>query len=150
MPPGFSWVDKPHVAALAMPESAEDLSWLRRNGVEVLISLTEDPPFRRWINEAGLLSVHVPIPDMTAPSIRQFDLCIDTINRAKKTGMGVAVHCAAGKGRTGTMLAAYFVSLGMTPRQAIERVRELRPGSVETLEQEQAIADFAESKVGKA
>ena len=90
MPPGFSWVDKPHLAALAMPESADDLTWLRKNGVEVLISLTEDPPQRRWINEAGLLSVHVPIQDMTAPSTRQFDLCVETMNRAKKTGPCIA------------------------------------------------------------
>ena len=143
MPPGFSWVDKPHLAALAMPESADDLTWLRKSGVEVLISLTEEPPQRRWINEAGLLSVHVPIQDMTAPSTRQFDLCVETMNRAKKTGMGVAVHCAAGKGRTGTILAAYFVANGMHPQQAIERVREMRPGSIETLEQEDAVLEYA-------
>ena len=46
-------------------------------------------------------------------------------------------------GRTGTVLAAYFVTQGMTARAAIERVRQLRPNSVETDEQEEAVAEFA-------
>lgn len=144
MPSGFSWVDKPHLAALAMPSAEGDFTWLRRHGVDVLISLTEDPPFRRWVNEAGLLGVHVPVPDMNAPSHRQFTMILETIDRASKTGMGVAVHCTAGKGRTGTVLAAYFVSRGLTARQAIEKVRKLRPGSIETPGQERAIVEFAE------
>ena len=40
MPPGFSWVDQPRLAGMALPRSAEDLRWLRRNGIDVLVSLT--------------------------------------------------------------------------------------------------------------
>ena len=58
--------------------------------------------------------------------------------------MGVAVHCTAGKGRTGTVLAAYFVNAGLSAREAIQKVRTLRPGSIETPGQEEAIAEFAE------
>jgi len=143
MPPGFSWVDKPHLAALAMPGSAEDLAWLRRNGIEVLVSLSEEPPPRKWINDAGLMLVHVPVPDMTPPTPRQLDVIIDAIQRAARSGMGAAVHCTAGKGRTGTAVAAYFVSNGLSPAAAIAKVRDLRPGSIETPEQEQAVAEFA-------
>lgn len=141
MPPGFSWVDPPHLAALAFPD-ADDLAWLRRNGVDLLVSLTEDPPARRAINDAGLMTVHIPVPDLSAPTARQLELAVDTLTRAKATGLGVAVHCAAGKGRTGTVLAAYWVSQGLTAADALRRVREQRPGSVETGEQEQAVAEF--------
>src|SRR5436305_530389 len=129
MPFGFSWVEPPHLAATARPDSAEELAWLRAQGVQLLVSLSEDPLPRPWVNDAGLMAVHVPVPDFTAPTERQFELVIDTIERAKKGGMGVAVHCTAGKGRTGTVLAAYFVSTGLTADEAIRRVRELRPGS---------------------
>jgi atypical dual specificity phosphatase len=68
---------------------------------------------------------------------------LDTIRKANASGMGVAIHCAAGLGRTGTVLAAYFVAKGLSPREAVDRVRELRPGSVETVEQERAVERFA-------
>lgn len=142
MPFGFSWVDHPHLAALARPDSAAELAWLREQGVQLLISLTEDPLPRKWVNDAGLMAVHIPVPDMDAPSERQIALALDTIARAKRSGMGVAVHCAAGKGRTGTILAAYLVAGGMSASEAIRKVRELRPGSVETFEQEQAISEW--------
>ena len=141
--PGFTWIEKPHLAALAMPESAEDLAWLRRNGIELLVSLTEYPIPRQWVNDAGLMVVPVPVPDMEPPTDRQLDYILDTIKKANTSGMGVAIHCAAGLGRTGTVLAAYFVLQGLTPKEALAKVRELRPGSVETMEQEWAIEAFA-------
>ena len=107
-PPGFTWVDKPHLAALAYPDSAADLKWLRRNGVELLISLTESPIRRDWVNEAGMLVVNVPVPDMEAPTERQLDHLLATIKKANASHMGVAIHCEAGLGRTGTVLAALF------------------------------------------
>src|SRR5207302_161468 len=72
-PPGFSWVDKPHLAALAVPDTPEDLAWLRRNAIDVLVSLTEDPLPRHWVNDAGLIAVNVPVPDMEPPTDRQLD-----------------------------------------------------------------------------
>ena len=36
-PYGFSWVDKPLVAALAQPAGADDFAWLRQQGIEVLV-----------------------------------------------------------------------------------------------------------------
>ncbi len=144
MPPtGFSWVDQPHLAAMAAPGSVEDLTWLRRHKVDVVVSLTEDPLPRNWIDDAGLLVVNVPVPDMEPPTDRQLDYLLETIRKANASGMAVAVHCGAGLGRTGTVLAAYFVARGLAPGDAVEKVRELRPGSVETTEQERAVERFA-------
>jgi atypical dual specificity phosphatase len=147
-PPGFSWVDRPRLAALARPRSDDDLRWLRRNGVDVLVSLTEDALPRQWVNDAGLLGVVVPVPDMEAPTERQLEHILATVRKANSSGMGVAVHCAAGLGRTGTVLAAYFVTTGLSAREAIVKVRDLRPGSVETAEQERAIERYARRVAG--
>ena len=68
---------------------------------------------------------------------------MSAIARANERHMGVAVHCGAGLGRTGVVLACYFVHKGLTAQNAIGRVRRLRPGSIETDEQADAIAEFA-------
>lgn len=142
-PPGFSWIDRPRLAGMAWPESSADLLWLRGQGIELLVSLTEDRPRRDWVNEAGLLLFHEPMQDMEAPSQEQLDRCVSAMQRAIGQGMGVAVHCGAGLGRTGTVLACYLVAEGQTADNAIARVRRLRPGSIETEEQAEAIVEFA-------
>jgi atypical dual specificity phosphatase len=142
-PQGFSWIEKPLLAALARPSSPDDLAWLRAQGVEVLLSLTEDRPRRDWTDGAGLLVFHEPLQDMEAPTQEQIDRSVSVLTRAMDQGKGVAVHCGAGLGRTGVMLAAYFVAKGATAQNAIARVRRLRPGSVETDEQAEAIEHYA-------
>ena len=48
-----------------------------------------------------------------------------------------------GHGRTGTMLACYLVKTrGMSGADAILETRRLRPGSIETAEQERAVVQF--------
>jgi atypical dual specificity phosphatase len=145
-PTGFSWIEPPLLAASAMPYGAEELVWLRGQGIDILLSLSEEPPPHRWIDDAGLMLVHVPVPDFEAPTQSQFEKCLSIIQRGFDTKMGVNVHCHAGKGRTGTVLAAYFAAKGMPPRDAIQHVRNLRPGSIETPEQEQAILEFIRTR----
>jgi atypical dual specificity phosphatase len=145
----FSWIDEPHLAACAEPGGQEQLAWLRREGVDILVTLTEEPLPRTWVDAAGLLSVHVPVPDMDVPAVDQIEQVISVIDKAKAAGMGVAVHCLAGRGRTGTVLAAYFVHRGLSAREAIQKVRDLRPGSIEVPEQEDAIRAFERSRKAK-
>jgi atypical dual specificity phosphatase len=142
-PHGFTWIEQPFLSASAMPDAAEELAWLREQRIDILLSLAEEPPTRRWIDEAGLMLVHVPVSDFEAPTAEQFDKCLAVLKRAKQSAMGVNVHCQAGRGRTGTVLAAYFVSQGMAGRDAVQHVRNLRPGSIETPEQERAVLDLA-------
>jgi atypical dual specificity phosphatase len=142
-PNSFSWIDKPLVAAMARPEDPDDLVWLRQQGIQVLLSLTEDPPRHDWVEDAGLLVFHVPIEDMEAPTQEQMERCVSAIHKANEHQMGVAVHCGAGLGRTGVILACYFVDKGLNASNAIARVRRLRPGSIETREQSDAVVEFA-------
>jgi atypical dual specificity phosphatase len=80
---------------------------------------------------------------MEAPTVEQVEQILSAVKKAHERNMGVAVHCAYGRGRTGTVLACYFVDKGMSPREAIRHVRRLRPGSIETTEQEDLIDEYA-------
>ncbi|HMO35750.1 MAG TPA: dual specificity protein phosphatase family protein [Gemmatales bacterium] len=131
---------------MAKPRTPEELQWLRQAGIDILITLTEEPPLRQYINQAGLMLVHIPILDFTAPTQQDFQAAIEAIRKAKESGLGAAVHCAAGMGRTGTILAGWFVAEGMSSTDAIRHVRQLRPGSIETSEQEEAIHLFARER----
>ena len=148
MPPpqGFTWIEKPLLAALARPSAPEEFAWLRGQGIEVLLSLTEDRPRRDWTDDAGLLVFHEPLEDMEPPTQEQLDRAVSALARAIGSNKGVAVHCGAGLGRTGVVLAAYFVARGATAQNAIAKVRRLRPGSVETDEQAEAIEHYARRK----
>jgi atypical dual specificity phosphatase len=145
-PEGFSWIDKPLLAAMARPSSPEELTWLRHQGIEVVVSLTEDRLRRDWVEQANLLVFHEPLEDMEAPTQDQLDRSVSAIARATDRNMGVAVHCGAGLGRTGTVLAAYLIAKGQSAANAIAKIRRLRPGSIETEDQVAAIELYARRK----
>ena len=128
---------------MARPEELDEFVWLREQGIQLLIALSETPPRRDYANEAGLLILHVPVEDMHPPSQKQIELCMSAIQKAHSQDMAVGVHCTAGLGRTGVIVACYLIMQGMAAKNAIARVRRLRPGSIETDEQADAIAEFA-------
>jgi atypical dual specificity phosphatase len=148
-PSNFSWIERPFLAAMARPEGPEELQWLRQEGIQILISLTEEPPRPGWLEDAGLLLFHVPMVDMEAPSLEQLEKCISAIERARQQEMGAVVHCGAGLGRTGVVLACHFVVKGHTPATAIAQVRRLRPGSIETEDQADIVQSFARHRAKK-
>ncbi|MGI5819927.1 MAG: dual specificity protein phosphatase family protein [Armatimonadota bacterium] len=61
------------------------------------------------------------------------------VDRHTREGCAVGVHCLAGLGRTGTLIACYLVTRGLSAEDAIAQVRRARPGSVQTELQEKAV-----------
>ena len=137
----LDWILDGQLAALSCPDES-DLPALAKLGIRVLISLNEHPPPSSAVRRAGLEHHHIPIPNYSAPTVEQIEQFVRTVGRSLEEGRPVAVHCAAGLGRTGTMIACFLVSRGMTATEAISYVRSHRPGSVETLEQEIAVANW--------
>ena len=97
-PRGFTWVEKPTLAAMAQPSSPDEMQWLREQGLQMVLSLTEERLPRDWGEDAGLLVFHEPLEDMEAPTQEQLDRCVSAIAKALAANLPVVVHCGAGLG----------------------------------------------------
>lgn len=146
-PMNFSFVDD-HVCGSARIMSKQDLEWLRLNGVGAILALTESPAPSSWLQNSGLEYRHVPIKNHTAPNFAQLDESVGFIEDNIQSGKKTLVHCAAGKGRTGTVIAAYLCRKNnASAEDAIKMVREKRPGSIEEgarAGQEQVVVEYCD------
>lgn len=141
-PPNFSWVAEGRLAGLGMPREPGHYRFLLGRGVKHLVSLSERPPPHHGCCPAVQLH-RFRVPDFTPPTARQIQSFLQLVEEANGRGEAVAVHCMLGHGRTGTMLACYLVKTQkMSGSDAIREIRRLRPGSIETREQEQAVMEF--------
>lgn len=114
-------------------------------GLGALVTLTEQPLREDLVRSRGMEYLHLPLADMQAPSLEEITRFVAFVAQAHLGQLSVAVHCRAGLGRTGTMLAGFLVSQGSRAGDAVAAVRRERPGSVETAEQEEAVQRYADS-----
>ena len=136
---GFSWVLPEELAGMPMPMQSEADAVEKR---PLTVPLPRDWP-ADVLRQAGLHYLHLPIADFSPPTPDGVDRFVAFCDSSIRAGRPVVVHCIAGRGRTGTMVACYLVHRGMGAPRAIRFVREARPGSIETPEQERAVHDYA-------
>jgi atypical dual specificity phosphatase len=113
----------------------DDLPLLVRAGIGSVVSLLNIPSDAAVYASAGLGYLCLPIPDGYAPSLEQMLEFLRFEREQRELGRVVAVHCAAGLGRTGTVLAGYVIADGCSAESAIARIRTARRGAIETSEQ---------------
>lgn len=140
-PTNFSWLIEDKLAGSGMPTSSDEFDWIIKQGVTSIVTMTENALPEEWVSTIGYL--HVPTPDLTAPDMDRIDTAVDFIHEKISNEQSVMVHCAAGMGRAGTILACYFVKYQkFSAKDAINKIRKERPGSIQSEVQELAITFY--------
>lgn len=141
-PRGFNWIVPGKLAGCPAPGVSApidyDMDLLARVGITRLITLTEVDLDQDALCRHGLTNIHLPIFDREAPSIGQTHMLLARMQRFIAAGDVLAVHCKAGLGRTGTILAAWLIRYGgLSATGAIERLRRIEPGFIQSAMQEE-------------
>jgi atypical dual specificity phosphatase len=141
-PTAFSWVIEGKLAASGLPSSRGQLRWIADHGVDSILTLTESPLPKEWFEGTDLTAKHVRMVDHAPPSQDALSESSAFIASQLAEGRSVLVHCLAGVGRTGSVIAAYMIEHeGKSAEEAIGLLREMRPGSVEGA-QERAVREY--------
>lgn len=125
----------------ALPKT-HDWKYLKEIGIKHVINLMMEPHNNSFVKTFGIDVIHIPVKNYSPPSLEQIDQAITFIETSGDDK--ILIHCWAGLGRTGTIVACYLVKHeNMTSDEAIKHIRMLRPGSVETSEQELIIHKYS-------
>jgi len=123
----------------------DDLERLRRQGVEAVVNLCverSDNPHR--LAAARMDYLWLPVADTHAPTVEQIVQGLAWIAPRVYAERKVYIHCAAGMGRSVTLLACWYLyAHGMTVPQVLEFVKRRRPQAALTRRQVRRIEEMA-------
>jgi atypical dual specificity phosphatase len=137
----FSWILPGALAGAMGPTERRHLIYFERLDITAVVRMEDQTiSAEPW----GFEELFEPVPDFQAPSVEQIDRIVNFVEQQIETWeRPTVVTCAAGIGRTGTVLASYLVNSGWEPGEAISYIRQLRPGSIQTASQAEAVREYA-------
>jgi ADP-ribosyl-[dinitrogen reductase] hydrolase len=138
-------------------ELAADLDAIRAWGAATIVTLLEPREltllrvehFGEEVLRRNMLWFHLPIVDVSIPNAQfneKWDTAGEELRSILRSGSDVLVHCRGGLGRAGMIAARLLIELGMEPATAIGRVRAVRPGAIQTDEQERFVRGISAAR----
>ena len=154
----FSWVIADQLAGISVPKNENEFKAFEFMNIGLIVTVMKEHNLeRKFIEKYNLENIHYNVrnyypPDTLEEMIEMIDKMEDCINNQRS----VLVHCGGGKGRAGTVLACFVLKHGleretilnkngypvMSASKAINVIRKMRPGSIETERQEKFISEY--------
>jgi protein-tyrosine phosphatase len=107
---------------------------LAAHGVKTIVDLRAEPNLdehEALLDELGIERIAIPMRDGQSPTQEQVASFMDVVEDSVGK---VFVHCGAGVGRTGTMVASYMVGVGIaSPSEALRFNLSVGPPSLEQI-----------------
>jgi ADP-ribosylglycohydrolase/protein-tyrosine phosphatase len=127
-----------------------DLRAVSNWGASTVVTLIEAHEFEllkvsrlgESVEQTGMRWIHLPIRDVDVPDHRfeeGWRSAGPEIHRRLRNREKILIHCRGGIGRTGLVAGLILVEHGCAPREAIQKVRAVRPGAIETAAQERYV-----------
>ncbi len=105
------------------PRSDGDLEEIKAQGITAIVNLCAECYDLHTVEESrGFRVCFIPIPDEGAPDTDEMEKAVNWIDESIGSGNKVLVHCRFGIGRTGTLVAAYFLSKGHSLKEALHKM----------------------------
>ncbi len=128
---GHRWFDEitPQLWLGGAPHYARDYQFLLDNDITAVLNIrAEREDDEIHYREHDIAYKQIKVLDVTVPSDEMITAGVEFVRQQVEDGRTVLVHCAKGRGRSATILAAYLMQYeGMSVDEANETMKQIRP-----------------------
>ena len=138
----FSWVDM-NIAASAYLWDRENIEYvIEKHGINVIINLSGNSYDNPYPDKLELIDHK--IHDFGTPTEKEMNELLQLIQKKIEEKKKILIHCVAGCGRTGMVIAIYKISKqpNKNREEIINELRQLRPCSIDNQEQYEFVLNF--------
>ncbi len=127
---GHAWFTEivPDLWLGGAPTYTRDYAFIRDRDIDAVLDVrAEREDDLTFYRRQRIAHLKLPVPDVYAPDVATIERAVRWIDRQLRAGRRVLVHCAKGRGRSATVLAAYLMAArGLSYDQAATLLRSKR------------------------